>query len=67
MVYAGALGMLLRYAMTNHHSAEGGTARAWKQVSRLVVFLAIGISLWSGAFGLFAAEMTERFRLTMPG
>ena len=53
--------------MTNHHSAEGGTARAWKQVSTLVVFLAIGISLWSGAFGLFAAEMTERIRLTMPG
>jgi len=47
-MYAGAIGMLLRYAMTNHRSAERGAVRVWKQMAGLVVFLAIGLSLWGG-------------------
>ena len=60
VMYAGALGMLLRYTMTNHQSAEDGTRRLWKQIASLTAFLAIGLSLWSGAFGLYAADMPER-------
>ena len=63
MMYAGVLGILLRFALTNHRSAERGAPRVWKQMLRLVAFLAIGITLWSGVSRLYAAELDEAYRI----
>jgi hypothetical protein len=64
VIYAGVIGLLLRFSLSNHRSAERGTRRVWKQVIWLTACLVIGTTLWGGGLRLYAAGIQERMRLS---
>ena len=64
-MYAGALGLLLRFARANHTSSERGPGRIANQMVRLGAFLALVMSLWFGVSRIFLADMSERSRVAM--
>jgi len=65
VLYAGALGLLLRFARANHTSSERGPGRIGNQMVRLGAFLALVMSLWFGVSQIFLADMSERGRVAM--
>jgi hypothetical protein len=65
VLYAGALGLLLRFARANHTSSERGPGRIGNQMVRLGAFLALVMSLWFGVSQIFLADMSERNRVAM--
>ncbi len=64
-MYAGGIGLLLRFARVNHRSAERGARRIWNQMLRLGAFLALVMSLWFGVSQIYRADMIERGRAWM--
>ena len=59
----GVLGLLLRFALTNHRLAERGSGRVWKQMMRLVAFVAICWTVRLGASRPYVASVNELRRL----
>ena len=64
-MYAGGIGLLLRFARVNHRSAERGARRIWNQMLRLGAFLALVVSLWFGVSQIYRADMIESRRVWM--
>jgi hypothetical protein len=64
-MYAGALGLLLRFARANHTSSERSPRRIVNQMARLGAYLALVMSLWFGVSRTFLGEMRERNRAAM--
>jgi hypothetical protein len=62
LTYAVVLGLLLWFALANHRSAERGKRRVWKHMAQLAACLAVGMSLWGGAYRLYAGTTTERMK-----
>jgi ABC-type transport system involved in multi-copper enzyme maturation permease subunit len=65
VLYAGSLGLLLRFARANHTSSERGPRRIANQLVRLGAFLALVMALWFGVSRIFLADMREHFRVVM--
>jgi len=63
LVYVGVVGLLLRFALTNHRSAERGSGRMWKQMMRLAAFLAIAATVLLGASRPYASALSEQRQL----
>jgi hypothetical protein len=65
LLYAGAVGLLLRYAHANHQSAERGSRRLGRQVLSLAMFLALVVLPLFGVSKMLHAEARAQQRAFM--
>jgi hypothetical protein len=68
LLYVGSVGMLLRFARTNHRSAEWSAPRIARQLISIGAFVAIVMSVWFAVGSRFRVEANaysqEMFRRT---